>query len=506
LRQDLKKLLYEVAQQYGIEMANPIGMDSLQSYFKNLFVKLQKLGADYEPKVVILIDEYDAPFITVEDKAIQDANKEVVRALLTVIKAASDSGYLKLVFVTGVSAYCFRDLRSGPNNLTDITLDENFATIAGYTEEELFGKIATENTSQVESVFSNRFKEIIRSEESEDLDEQALSEAMLDLKKDIETWYNGYRFFPLDKPMFNSTNQSELNNAKHWQNIAIYNPQSVLRYLSSGTFEPYWMETGPTTFLARKANKIPVLDVNIYQPIRIDKTSLTTPQESNLDTASALFQGGYFTIKYYAEQRAIQETGRKKRRMEHSVLLDFPNKEVRDSFDKQLAKEFGQEFGGKFQEKMHAHADSLNESLRKQDMPQFITTLKACFSGIPHQLFMHNKENEGFYHASLHCLLHGMNIEPHSEMCTNQGRADVVIEKFPETFYIIELKHNQDATVAVKQIREKSYYGKYINQNKEIVIIGINFSSDENVRNIDHAVYEMYNASGDQIKALTDIY
>lgn len=137
LEEDLKKSLYNIALQYNIasKMTNPIGEDSVQSYCRSLIESLIGLGKGYEKEVVVLIDEYDTPFINVEDDTIKEGNLKVVRDFLTVIKGLSDQ--IKLEFVTGVSAYCFNDCNSGPNNLCDITLKPDYAYITGYKETDL---------------------------------------------------------------------------------------------------------------------------------------------------------------------------------------------------------------------------------------------------------------------------------------------------------------------------------------------------------------------------------
>ena len=64
-----------------------------------------------------------------------------------------------------------------------------------------------------------------------------------------------------------------------------------------------------------------------------------------------------------------------------------------------------------------------------------------------------------------------------AEEATTYGRIDVVIV-VKDKVYVIEIKVDQSADKALRQIRDKRYYGKYINTDKEIHIIGMNFSSE----------------------------
>jgi hypothetical protein len=58
---------------------------------------------------------------------------------------------------------------------------------------------------------------------------------------------------------------------------------------------------------------------------------------------------------------------------------------------------------------------------------------------------------------------------------TSQGRVDAVMEH-GHKIYIFEFKLNDSAKVALQQIHDRGYYQQFLGQNKEIYLIGINFS------------------------------
>ena len=62
-----------------------------------------------------------------------------------------------------------------------------------------------------------------------------------------------------------------------------------------------------------------------------------------------------------------------------------------------------------------------------------------------------------------------------AESTTNDGRIDAVI-KTPTAIYIFEFKLDKDPS-ALEQIKEKEYYKKYLLDNREIYIIGVDFDS-----------------------------
>ncbi|WP_339044052.1 AAA family ATPase [Cardinium endosymbiont of Tipula unca] len=66
LKRDIKKSLYDIAKKYNVtsKIPAPQGDDSIQSYYKALVASLIELDNDYQPKIVLLIDEYDSPVIS----------------------------------------------------------------------------------------------------------------------------------------------------------------------------------------------------------------------------------------------------------------------------------------------------------------------------------------------------------------------------------------------------------------------------------------------------------
>jgi hypothetical protein len=91
--------------------------------------------------VVILVDEYDAPIVKVLDangggaREQAKANIGVLSSFFDVIKACSDQR--KLTFVTGVSKFGKTALFSSPNFLVDISLNEDYSAIVGFTWDEI---------------------------------------------------------------------------------------------------------------------------------------------------------------------------------------------------------------------------------------------------------------------------------------------------------------------------------------------------------------------------------
>ena len=122
---------------------------------------LKEAGADYDPTqapndnfadaisflsrergkpVVVLIDEYDAPVgAALSDPAKATAIRATLSAFYGEIKnSASD---IRFMMMTGVTRFTQLSVFSALNNLNDLTMDARYATLLGYTEEELHGPL-----------------------------------------------------------------------------------------------------------------------------------------------------------------------------------------------------------------------------------------------------------------------------------------------------------------------------------------------------------------------------
>jgi len=115
--------------------------------YKNFFYELiLRANEKYKEKVVVLIDEYDKPILDrIEEPEIARENREILKDFYSVLKDTDP--YLKLVFLTGVSRFSKVSIFSGLNQLLDITLNPEYATLCGYTQSEL------------ETVFEDRVKD-----------------------------------------------------------------------------------------------------------------------------------------------------------------------------------------------------------------------------------------------------------------------------------------------------------------------------------------------------------
>jgi len=213
--------------------------DSIKNCFLDI---IHKAYQKYNQKVVILIDEYDKPILdNITDKKLSQDIRDRLKNIYSVIKESDQ--YIKFAFLTGVSKFSKVSLFSGLNNLEDISLDKRYATICGYTHND------------IKSYFKERLDGV-------DLDE-------------LKRWYNGYNFL----------------------GEGVYNPFDILLFFSKDkTYSNYWFETGNPAFL------IEILrEKNYYLPnledIVVNESDLSSFDIDDIKLETLLFQTGYLTIK-----------------------------------------------------------------------------------------------------------------------------------------------------------------------------------------------------------------
>lgn len=170
LRLGLERALDQIAQSYQVTLSDPL----LEGRFVELVLQLRRAAGQ---QVVVMIDEYDKPLIDHLGKgepglAVARANREVLRSFYGVLKETNVAAALRFVLLTGVSRFSRVSVFSALNNLNDISMNEDYAGLLGYTEDEL-GSFLGEHITRLAARLG--------------LD---LSEARAALAQ----YYNGYRF------------------------------------------------------------------------------------------------------------------------------------------------------------------------------------------------------------------------------------------------------------------------------------------------------------------------
>jgi hypothetical protein len=236
----------------------------------------------------------------------------------------------------------------------------------------------------------------------------------------------------------------------------MYNPFSVLNTLSSCRFRDYWFETGTPSFLVYQLKKTE------YPLENMTTEELSTDTLNSIDIMDQnplplLYQSGYLTLKGYDREF-------------DTYVLGFPNREVEQGFIKYLLPFYTP----KTNEQSTFAIAQFVKDVRKGDAEGFMHRLQDFFANGDYQVV---GKTELYFQNTLYVFFRLMGFYVEVERHTTRGRMDIVMQT-PDYVYILELKINQTAAVALQQIEEKGYAEPFASDARQLFKIGINFSTE----------------------------
>ena len=356
LLQELNLKLYGYEQIYGRleEEVNP--NQRLMGLIKRAYEQTGK-------KVVVLIDEYDAPLLdVVHERENLDVLRNIMRNFYSPLKACDP--YLRYVFLTGITKFSQLSIFSELNNIKNISMDEPYAAICGISEDEI--------RLQMKDDLGGLAKKL----------EITPEEALMKLKEN----YDGYHF----------TSPSP----------DIYNPFSLLNAFADGKFGSYWFGSGTPTYLINMLEKFGVEPSEIGNN-RVSVEDFDAPTERMTSIIPLLYQSGYITIKNYDEELDL-------------YTLNIPNKEVRIGLMKSLLPHY---VGSKAPETTTMVA-YLSRDIRNGDMDTALRRLQTFLSTIPQ---CDNTKYEGHYQQVFYIIFSLLGYYVDVEVRTPRGRVDIVL-------------------------------------------------------------------------------
>ncbi len=403
------------------------------SYGARLTDIIQAAHQQTGERVVVLIDEYDAPMLdSINDHALQEYIRNRVRSLFSPLKEQAQ--YLRFVFLTGISKFSQLSVFSELNNLQQLTFNPAYEGICGITEEELL----TQLKPDIEILAKTMDRRARRWGGSYDYDSTVAA---------LKHWYDGYHF---------SENLTD-----------VYCPWSLVNAFAFGGIQNFWFSSGTPTSLInilRTRTNITLTELEGYSA---KLTRFDAPTERITDPIPALFQSGYLTLKSYDGQR-------------DQWTLGFPNEEVREGFAHCLYQYYMEDYVGS----ADALAIAFND-LRFQDktFEQFVEVIRKWYAGIPYSITDKN-QNEQLYQSLLYAGFLAVGADIQAEDQTSDGRMDIAL-KLPHGIYILELKYNKSAEEATDQIIAKDYAVRFAADTRPVYAVGMNISADR--RTIDRA-------------------
>jgi len=420
----------DIAHKYDINLRGAVESDAI---LKRTIVEVSE---KYGKPVVVIVDEYDTPFLDFYNKpSMAQEVRDIMRDYYGKFKA--NEQYIRFLFMTGISKFTKAGVFSTLNNLYDLSLDRKFGTLLGYTEEEL----------------------VTYFDEHLEVGAKELNIPVNELVDKLRAYYNGFCFDGTQK---------------------VYCPFSILNYFESYDMSNYWMESANPKIIADYM-KDRNLTVEQFIGMPITKDFARVPGEIETSPPeSFLYQAGYLTLRKLADG---------------NFNLDYPNAEVLESMSKLVAANIIERGGGNFMDFRTPLIDALTDG----DSALFIDTLNRLLALIPYDDFAASARQsirksklparEWLYRSSILTFMLGCGVLVFGEMHNNKGRSDLIATYGGGT-YIIEIKvaYNNDcdakAEEAMKQIDGNQYAAPYANAKK----IGI--AIDDTTRQIGKWVEE----------------
>jgi hypothetical protein len=373
----------------GAARAGKVTFEADNSTPSGLFRELiDRLSDKYEGRpVAVLIDEYDSPILSkIAKPDLADEIREVLSNFYGVLKAAEE--HRGFTFITGVTKFTKASIFSALNNLKDLTLDANYASICGFTLKEF------------DTLFEMFGPKILAGFQANgSLPHEA---SLGDLRARILEWYDGYS----------------------WDGeTRILNPWSTLHFFSEMGFSDYWLTSGPPSFmdsLVRESR----MNFSSMKNVPYLTDSMNAVDIGKFETKAMLFQAGYLTVKKVNKKVEPKE-----------FYLGYPNLEVEAAVARNFFN-FNSPFEGTLLKRSQARA--VLNFLLQGDTSKFQAAFESILRDINYHLHL---PYESFYQTVFQLVLDLAGQIYDSEGSVSDGRYDLHFRASTGDDYVIGLKH-----------------------------------------------------------------
>lgn len=378
------------------------------------------LHKHYGRECIIIIDEYDTP---IQQGHTCNFYPEIVNFMRNFFSGGlKDNPHLAFGFLTGILRVAKESIFSGMNNLkTYSILDDGYSSYFGFTEKEV--------------------KDMLRYYGKDDK------------YNELSEWYDGYRF----------------------GNTEIFNPWSVINYISDNCFpKAFWQSTGSNEIIGEIIQAAtPEITKDLYKLLCGEKiaayidTSVIYPEVQNnpYSIYSFLLVAGYLKVANIYPQS------------DGNFMCDvaIPNKEITFVYEKEVLNRTNQ----------NSLAISISQAIFSKDTQKLQALLEDF---MVKSISSIDGANEGFYHGMMLglCAILGNRYKIRSNRESGLGRFDIQLMPLTKGMpgFIFEFKHTKDehtdlsalADSALQQIEAKKYDTELRDNGvNSIISIGIAF-------------------------------
>ena len=314
-------------------------------------------------KVVVIIDEYDAPLLdVVHEKDNLRQLRLIMQNFYSPLKKLDP--YLEFTFITGITKFSQLSIFGELNNLDNISMFDQYSAICGISKTEL----TTQMKPDVEALG------------------EALGMTYEECLAELTRFYDGYHF----------SKKSE----------DVFNPFNLVKALNARKIAPYWFGSGTPSYLIKALQKYHVNVMDIEKK-SCDVDDFDVSPEMMTSALPLLYQSGYLTIKKYNP-------------ILHRYTLEYPNREVKIGMIKSLAPNYlspitldNNSLVGDFLEKLY-----------EADVDGAMVRLKAYLASISNRL---SNKSERDFQTVFYLIFNLMGAHMRVKEDSAIGRADAVV-------------------------------------------------------------------------------
>jgi hypothetical protein len=365
-------------------------------------------------RVVVLVDEYDKPMLSaILNKQLSEKYRILLKAFYGVLKSAGQ--YMRFIFLTGVTKFAQVSIFSDLNQLVDISLRQEYASLCGITKEELLRFFIPE-------------LRILALKQGITFDEAV---------EQLTCHYDGYQFA--------------------LGSVGVFNPFSLLNSLYFSEFDNYWFQTGTPTYLVELLKESDYDIRLLMDGIEVKSSAFMEYRADIGNPIPMIYQSGYLTIKGHDKKYDM-------------YTLGLTNAEVKYGFIEFLLPYYTSVTN----DESGLHIVRFCKELEEGDTEAFMERLKVFFAKMSYEL---NNNNERHYQAIFYVIFTLLGQYVDVEVRSSKGRADAVV-KTKDHIYVFEFKLNGTAEEALRQIDDQGYLIPYQLDDRTLVKVGVDFSKE----------------------------